>query len=201
MSTTRTTAEQGKTVTLKINIKKNGILTDPYTIGTVTLIDSQGSTITSGLTPTKESDGVWKVEYAISATAEIGEWTDRWVGVVYDSGLDAVNVDLNFYVQAADWSGTTPSVCDVYGFIYEQDGDPRIGVEGTAKIVSAPYTYGDAYYSAAYEGSAVTNSSGKIIFSLVYGATVRIEIPDIKLEKTIVVPSTPTAQLQDITEV
>ena len=201
MATTRTTAEQGKTVTLKINFKKNGNLQDPYDPGTVTLLDTLGATITTGLVPVKEADGVWYVEYAISATAEIGEWTDRWTDVIYDSGLSAVNIDLNFYVQAADWGGTTPSVCDVYEFIYEQDGDPRIGIEGTAKIVSAPYSYGDAYYSSNYEGTAVTNSSGKIVFSLVYGATVRIEIPDIKLEKIFVVPSSPQAQLQDIAEV
>lgn len=177
------------------------MLQDPYDIGTVTIIDFNGTTLQSGIVPTKESDGVWKVEYAISASAAVGEWTDRWTDVIYDSGLDPVDVDLNFYVQAADWTGTTPSVCDVYEFIFEQDGDPRIGVSGTAKIISAPYSYGDAYYSAAYEGTAVTDSSGKIIFSLVYGATVRIEIPDIKLEKIIVVPSSPTAQLQDIAEV
>ena len=92
-------------------------------------------------------------------------------------------------------------ICEVYCHVNEQGGDPRINIEGTAKIVSAPYSYDDIYYSSDYIGTSTSDSDGKMIFKLVYGATVRISIPDIKLEKVIVVPSTATALLQDITEV
>lgn len=201
MPTSRTTAEQGKTVRLYIWIKKNGVLQDASDIGTVTLIDSLSATETTGLVPIKESEGVYYVEYALSVTAAVGQWIDRWTNVVYDAGLSPVNIDLNFYVNAADWDGTTPDVCTIYEFIFEQDGDPRIGIEGTAELISAPYEYGNAYYSVNTDGSAVTDSSGKIQWNLVYGATVFISIPDIQLEKTFVVPSQATAQLQDIKEV
>jgi len=92
-------------------------------------------------------------------------------------------------------------ICEVYCNINEQAGEPRINISGTAKIVSAPYSYEDVYYSSDYIGTATSDSEGKMTFSLVYGATVRIIIPDIKLEKVIIVPSTPTALLQDIQEV
>jgi len=199
--TSRATAEQGSTVRLYINFRKNAELKDPYDPGTVTLIDAQASTIATGLVPTKEADGVYYIDYAISATAEVGTWTDRWTDVIYDSGLSAVNIDLNFYCQASNWEGITPDTCQVWETVLEQDGDPRIGITGTAKIVSIPYAYGNAMYSSTYEGEAVSDSSGKISWNIVYGATARITIPDIKLEKVIVVPSSPTAQLQDITEV
>ena len=199
--TSRATAQQGSTARLYINFRKNAELKDPYDPGTVTLIDSQSSTIVSGLVPTKESEGVYYIDYAISVSAEIGTWIDRWASVVYASGLSPVNIDLNFYCQPSNWEGITPDTCQVWETILEQDGDPRIGITGTAKIISIPYSYGNAMYSSTYEGTAVTDSSGKILWSLVYGATVRIAIPDIKLEKIIVVPASPLAQLQDIQEV
>lgn len=75
--TARTTAEQGKTVRLKINIKKNGILTDPYTIGTgVDIKDTTGTTVASGISATKESTGVYYVDYPVLQNAPAGTWND-----------------------------------------------------------------------------------------------------------------------------
>ena len=199
--TNRTSARQGTTVRLYINIKRKSLYTDPADIGTVEILNTQGTSLVSGITPEKESDGVYFIEYAISPTAVTGEYIDRWSDVVYDVGLTPVDIDLNFYVQESSWGGSVPKICDVTILAAEMDGDPRIGIEGTAKIVSAPYEYNDSYYSSNYEGTATSDSNGKMVFSLVYGATVRVEIPDLKISKVFVVPAQPLANLNDIEEI
>jgi hypothetical protein len=75
--TTRSTAQQGTTVRLYINFKKNAQLKDPYDPGTVTLIDPNSVQQASGLTPIRESEGVFYIDYALSVNAAVGEWTDR----------------------------------------------------------------------------------------------------------------------------
>ena len=199
--TNRTSASQGTTVRLYINIKRNSVYTDPADIGTVEILNTQGTSLVSGITPEKESDGVYFIEYAISPTAVTGEYIDRWSDVVYDVGLTPVDIDLNFYVQESSWGGSVPQICDVTILAAEMDGDPRIGIEGTAKIVSAPYEYNDSYYSSNYEGTATSDSNGKMVFSLVYGATVRVEILDLKISKVFIVPAQPLANLNDIEEI
>ena len=75
--TARTTAEQAKIVRLKINIKKNGVLTDPFTIGTgVDIKDTTGTIIASGISSTKESTGIFFVDYPVLQDAPAGTWND-----------------------------------------------------------------------------------------------------------------------------
>lgn len=73
MPTSRTTAEQGSTVRLKITFKKNSVLTDVYNIGDgVTILNPSAIEQIVGLTPTKESTGVYYIDYAIPVSAPIG---------------------------------------------------------------------------------------------------------------------------------
>lgn len=198
---TRATAKQGVSVKLIATFKKNGILTDPDDAGTITIINPSAVVQVSGQTVTRESVGTYYYNYSIITSAPIGTWTDRWVGVIYDAGQTAVNVDLNFYVHEADWVPIASDVCRVYDFIYNIDGTPLIGTTGTAEIISLPYEYSDIYYSNASGGTATSDSSGKIYWDVVYGATVLFEVKQIELQKTVVIPSVTTKELSTITEV
>ncbi len=161
--TTRTTATQSSVVRLKINIKQNGVLTTPYSIGDgVTISNPSAAEQISGVTPTKESTGIYYIDYSILATAPVGTWEDSWKNIVYVSGLTPADVDLNFYVQLSDWAGVTSDICRIYEFLYEPDGTPLANEDGTMKILDLPYAYGDAYYSAKGGETAYSDASGKI---------------------------------------
>lgn len=201
MATTRTTAEQETTVTLKINFLKNGVLSDPFSLGTVTIIDFNSVIQKTGIATTKESTGVYSITYAIPVTGVVGVWTDRWTDVVFSSGLDEQDVNLSFHVYAKAGAGASPGICTVYEILAEQDGDLLENITGTAEIISLPYTDGSIYYSSTSVGSSTSNSNGRIEWDLVQGATVFISISEIKLERTIVVPTKAEEQLQNITEV
>ena len=110
-----------------------------------------------------------------------------------------MDVDLSFYVQLADWQGVTPDICRIYDFLYEQDGTPLVNEVGTIKILSLPYSYGDAYYSNEDIGIAYSDESGKIQWDVVYGAKVNIEIKTIGFDQNITVPTTPNKKLSEIT--
>ncbi len=160
--TTRTTAEQGSTVRLTINIKKNGEFTDPYSIGTgVDILNTVDTIVASGLTAVQEDTGIYYVDYPIAQDATVGTWSDVWRGVTYESGQTPVDVTLTFTIQSSAWQVTAPDICRVYEYVYEMDADPVVGAEGIAKILDMPYTYGSAYYTND-AGLAYSDSSGKI---------------------------------------
>lgn len=73
MPTNRTTASQGSTVRLKITFKKNDILTDPYSVGDgVTILNPSAVEQITGVTPTKESTGIYYIDYIIGSSAPAG---------------------------------------------------------------------------------------------------------------------------------
>lgn len=199
--TTRGTAEQGSTVRLTINIKKNGEFSDPYSIGTgADILDTVDTIVASGLTIVQEDTGIYYVDYPIAQDATVGTWSDVWRDIVYNNGQTPVDVTLSFIVQLGSWQTTAPDICRVYEFLYELDADPVTGAEGTAKILNMPYTYESAYYTND-AGLAYSDSSGKIVWDLVYGAKINIKIPSVGINKNFLVPSSPTAQLKDITAI
>lgn len=200
--TTRTTAQQSSTVRLKINIKKNGVIANPFSIGTgVDIKDATDTIVASGLTIIQESTGIYYTDYPIAQDAPNGTWYDIWRGIIYDDGQSTVDIMLNFNVNLSSWAGTAPAICQVFEFLAEQDGQPLVGQEGVAKILNLPYNYGDAYYSNYAEGTAYSDSSGKIVWNLIYGAKCNIKIPSVGIDKSFLVPSTPTIQLKDITAI
>ena len=200
MATSRTTAEQETTVTLKINFLKNGVLSDPFSLGTVAIIDFNSVIQKTGITTTKDSTGIYSITYDIPVTGVVGVWTDRWTDIVFESGLDKQDIDLSFHVYAKAGAGASPGICTVFEILAEQDGDSLVNIVGTAKIISLPYTDGSTYFSSTTEGEATSDSNGRIQWDLVQGATVFIRIKEIKLERTIVVPIKSEEQLQNITE-
>lgn len=198
---TRSTATQGTTVRLNINFKKNGELTDVYSPGTVTILNPSNVIKVSDKTPTKLSTGIYYYDYTIVSTAPMGIWTDRWTNVIYDVSLAVATVNLSFYVHESDWAPIPPNICRVYDYLYNMDGTALVGVTGTAEIISLPYDYQDTYYSNDSGGTAISDSSGRIYWDIIYGATVVFEIDSAGLSKQVIIPSVASKQLSDITEV
>lgn len=202
MAVSRVGAIQGQTVRLKLKFKKDNVLTNPYSLGTVQIKDPS-STLLSTLTPILESTGIYYVDYPITSTATSGWYSDIWNDIVYSYGWIPQSVTGSFYVQSSTWWSVTPNVCRVYEHIYYQDGTPRVGSKGYATISVLPYDYQYAVFSNPTDDGyeAVSNSAGYIYWDMIWGSQVAFEIDDAGLGKEVIIPEQASARLSDLEEV
>ena len=207
MAVNRPQAIQDETVRLKMYFKHNNELDDPYSLGSVQILNPS-NTVIATLTPVQESTGIYYVDYSIAAAAVSGWYTDRWNDIIYGYGWDIQTVDANFYVQNSNYDAINPQTCRVYDYVYYSDGTARSGSTGYATITTLPYNYSNALYSnpdrlsTTGEGKEVTSdAAGYIYWDIIWGATVAFEIEDAGIGKSVVIPELVSARLTDLTAI
>lgn len=207
MAVERPQAIQNQTVRLKMYFRHNNELDDPYSLGSVQILNPSDSVIAT-LTPTQESTGIYYVDYPISAAAVSGWYTDRWGSIIYGYGWDTQTVDANFYVQISSYDAINPQTCRVYDYVYYSDGTTRANSTGYATITTLPYDYSNALYSnpdrlsTTGEGKEkASDATGYIYWDIVWGATVAFEIEDAGVGKTVLIPEQASVRLSDLTAI
>lgn len=201
-TSTRGTARPGQIVRLQMFIDMGGVLTDPYDIGDgVTITDSLSNVLSSGIVPTKLDTGSYYVDYTLDADAPLGTWMDTWENIVYASGVAGASTQLEFTVSDADWNVSVPEVCRVSEVLSGQNGSLLEGYKGTATIINLPYSDAAAFYANINAPIMYSDESGLIQWDIVYGATVHFDIPDVGIDRYVVIPSSSTARLGLLTEV
>lgn len=81
----------GETALLKIEFRKNDVLYDPVSLEDVDIIDPNDIVVES-ITPTRESEGVYYVEYEVAEDAEFGIWKHEWIYTPMSYGDDGDQV-------------------------------------------------------------------------------------------------------------
>lgn len=101
MAVQRWAAEAGSTVRLRVRFEHEGTLFDPLLIDQVEILDP-GDTVIATLTTgiTKQSTGIWYVDYAMDVAAVSGVYHDRWTWRPFD-GFDLRTASLPFNVFPA----------------------------------------------------------------------------------------------------
>lgn len=96
---------RGATITLNANVK-DGTLTliDPGDL-LASILGPNGSTVASGLAPTRISTGIYKLEYSVAIDAPLGAWAVRWACTI--DGAPAEQTEG--FTVAAVGSISTPS--------------------------------------------------------------------------------------------
>ena len=199
MAVSRAAAVQGQTTRLKVKFYRNGVLADPYSVGSVQIKNPLGTVLATS-SPTQESTGVYYVDYAIPDAAVTGWYTDVWNSIIYGYGWDAQTITNSFYVQSSTWWSVTPNVCRIYDYVYYQDGTPRSGSKGYATISVLPYNYQNAVFSNPTDDGyeATSNAAGYIYWDMIWGSQVAFEIDDAGLGKEVIIPELTEARLSDL---
>jgi len=79
--------------------------------------------------------------------------------------------------------------CRVYEFCYQQGGTtPLAEVSARCTITSLPYDYDDKLHSGAATAGTYDATTGYLYWDVVRGATVLIQIPELGVNKRVVVP-------------
>jgi len=109
---TRTTAIQDEIVRLYFQFQKDGVLSTPDGQPSVEIIDTDGVTILDSITPQREHEGVYFVDYYVPANLPLGSYYDRWTyqwtnvtGVVETTNIFSVHsldTYINFISDATD---------------------------------------------------------------------------------------------------
>ena len=198
----RKAARQDSTVRLEGQFYHNGVLTDPYSLGNVEILDPHGNVVNT-LTPVRESTGSYYVDFVAGADIETGWYGDRWNEIVYDAGWDAQQILGAFYIQLYSWGTVTANTCRVYDYIYKSDGTPFANTTGYASITVLPYDYNNAFFTnPSDEGlSATTDVNGYIFWDIIWGATAVFEIEVAGIGKKVIIPEQDTVRLADLVEV
>ena len=98
---TRTTALQNEIVRLYCQFEKNGVLANPGTQPSVTILDTDGVTILETVKAQLESTGVWYADYAVPALLPLGNYYDQWT-FQWTAGGSVVEKTLLFSVFSLD---------------------------------------------------------------------------------------------------
>jgi len=202
MSVSRVQAIQGETVRLRTKFYHNNELADPYSLGTVQILNPSDVVLATA-SPTQESVGIYYVDYTVGAAATVGWYTDVWNSIVYEYGWDSQTVTNSFYVQQSSWDAVAPNTCRVYDYVYYANGTPRPTSIGYATITQLPYDYSNALFSNRTDDgvSATSDSAGYIYWEIIWGAQVVFEIEDAGIGKEIIIPELSSVRLTDATEV
>lgn len=96
----------------------------------------------------------------------------------------------------------TSSTCDVTGLLCNVDGTPLAGAQVRASVESELDGLGGQLAGAVGVGSEIISSiaadDGTFCITLIQGAKVRLEIPDINLRKLVLVPNEATADFSTL---
>jgi len=92
--------------------------------------------------------------------------------------------------------------CEITGLICSVDGAPKVGAQVRATISSTEEDQGGQVVAGAGVTSdvisAITQDDGTFTLQVMQGANIFLEIPDINLKKSIVVPLNVTAVFSDL---
>lgn len=90
-----------------------------YSAGTVSIQNSSGVDVITGLTPVQQEIGVYYVSFLLSASTRGQQYKDVWNGVTFVPGVDVQNITQTFTVKDNFYTSNTPQVNDysisVYG--------------------------------------------------------------------------------------
>jgi len=75
---TRTTALQNEIVRLYFTFKRDGKLTTPDGQPLVEILDTDGVTVLDSLSPQRENEGIYYVDWYVPANLPLGDYYDRW---------------------------------------------------------------------------------------------------------------------------
>jgi len=111
---TRTTALQNEIVRLYFYFQRDGLLSNPDGQPSVDILDADGVTVLDSLSPQRENEGIYFVDYYVPENLPLGNYYDRWTyqwynvtGAVETTNIFSVHTldtYVNFISDASDSS-------------------------------------------------------------------------------------------------
>lgn len=108
--------------------------------------------------------------------------------------------------ETATYNGTEdslenidPDTCLLYEYCVDHDGDPLASVTSFATVIDKPYDDGTAMFEDRKVSGTYTVLSGHIAWTIVRGCKVKIDIEEVGLSATYLVPDQATARIGDLT--
>jgi len=139
--------------------------------------------------------GVYTFLFSDDELDTVGQFTAVFTPT---SGLQVVReIDVVYRDSAGSAPPTSPQICRVYGYVLDSEGAPKENVGVSAAPLALPNTVSNMGINR--DTVAVkTDVNGYFSISLIQAATVDFSIPEVNYRRTILVPSTDSANLFEI---
>lgn len=149
---------------------------------------------------TEIGDGFYEVDLESGDTDTLGSLYLSFIGADFKTALLSCYVTTPVTAPPIPAPGFTPSVTDIFGYVYTTAGVPMSGVRVVARVTQQPTivhpTTDGILIGSGFEVTT-TDSVGFFTLSLLTGATVEFIITDANYRRTIEIPGS-SANLFDI---
>jgi len=108
--------------------------TNYYSASTVSIKNSAGSTIHSGLVPTNHSRGVYYVDVWMSGTTKGQKYKDVWAGVSFNPPYDQQDITQNFEIKDNYYTSNARDVNDYVITTYGIDNNAVLQPEEMVRV-------------------------------------------------------------------
>lgn len=179
-------------IILSVYFQQNGVGANVYAMEKVDIYSPLGTLIDTVTTIANPSDGLYSISWDVPDGAPIGTWTDIWRNIKFTPLAEYIDTSNTFFIVPDDTELLSTGTTIIYTYLQYPNGEPQIGKTGYVELLEAPVVVDGLTFTnpTPYGTSAVSDSSGRLLWELPLGAKIRISIPH---TKTIFYKQLPTA--------
>lgn len=210
MANSRDRAYRGQTVRLYSYFYENGVLTNPFSPGTVYIHSGNDVPLAglSGIAPYNPSAGSYYIEWNIPADQNPQYYYDVWSGIQLLPASLPINREFSVAVLYAptedipipDAVAVLSGLCRIYDFFVTSDGRALSNMPARASIVTLPSeSYFDTFFVNFEEAvENYTDNNGRVDWYFPRGSEVHIEVRSTGYSEIKLVPDAESVQIRDM---
>lgn len=195
MSYDRSAGKAGNEIVLSIYFQQNGVAANVFSIEKVDIYSPLGVLIDSVSGIANPTTGLYRITWDVPDGSPIGTWTDVWKNIKFTPIAEYIDTTNTFFIVPDDTELLDTSTTIIYTYLQYPNGEPQVGKTAYVELLEAPLIVDGITFTnpTPYGVSAVSDSTGRLLWELPLGAKIRISIPHTKTIMYKQLPSSSTS--------